>query len=200
MSTNTPRYGWVLPDVGGDEDQWGAKLNSIFTNGPGAPLGIDERLFELQTIVRGDPVLAAPAAGSSVQKVAEAALPRAGGQMTGAVQTHSGTIKVVEFTNVSGAVHCDLAQGNWFRIKPNGAINIVLDNVPNVVGQAVAIIIQIDRAPSLPAWPANVRWPFALAPSTFSTLGLDTFALLTLGDAVPANQFWTGSKVQEDCR
>lgn len=64
MNDPTTRYGLVLPDVGGDVGAWGGMLRTIFGEDTGPPLGLD-------AIIGG------------IEDVANAALPTAGGTMTG---------------------------------------------------------------------------------------------------------------------
>jgi hypothetical protein len=68
--TTTPNYGLTKPEVGASEDTWGTKLNTNMT------------LIDTQMEVSTDGI-------ASTLVIANAALPKAGGALTGAVTTTS---------------------------------------------------------------------------------------------------------------
>jgi hypothetical protein len=102
----TPNFGWTLPTVGADDDGWGTILNvNTFI------AGIDADVW-------------------TIKGTADAALPKAGGTLTGRVDALSGRMKIVALGSVSGTVHLDLSLGNYFTLTSGGNITLDFTNVP----------------------------------------------------------------------
>ncbi len=91
MAVNDPttNFGWNLPQDQGDPGVWGALLNKIFGEDAGAVPGIDKVVNDVKT-------------------TADAALARAGGNMSGRVDVETAAWDLVNLGSMSGAVDLDL--------------------------------------------------------------------------------------------
>lgn len=151
MADPTTNYGWDLPTVGGASGTWGTQLNTIFQD-------IDDDVF-------------------AVSGVASAALPKAGGAMTGRLDAHSGTLKLVAKGTINGAQSLDLSAANYFTMTINGATTLSVSNVPAGTW-ATGIILRIVNGGSSITWPASFKFPGGTAP-VLTTSGTDMLALVT---------------------
>lgn len=150
MATTT-NYGWTLPTVGDDSGAWGTILNTLIQ-------AIDTAL-------------------KAVSTVANAALSKAGGVMTGRVDALTSTMALVAKGTVSGATALDVATGQYFTATISGATTFSFSNVPSGTW-ATAVLIRLTNAGSSVTWPATVKWPSGTAP-TLTTSGVDLVALIT---------------------
>jgi hypothetical protein len=150
MATSA-NYGWILPTPEGDVNTWGEKLNVIFAT-------------DTTTVDCIDTVVAA------ISAVANAALPLAGGTMTGDVH-FSSTARLTENENtMSSGTQIDWANGNFFT-KNLGAGNTTI-TFANLPADGTVQFITVDfRQPSggngTVTWP-TVIWQDSVAP-TLST-------------------------------
>jgi hypothetical protein len=151
MADPTTAFGWDLPTVGGASGTWGTQLNTIFQD-------IDDDL-------------------ASVQTTAGAALPKAGGAMTGRLDAHSGTLKLVAKGSISGAQSLDLSAANYFTMTITGSTTISVSNVPSGTW-ATGLILRIVNGGSNITWPAAFKFPGGTAP-VLTTSGTDMLAMVT---------------------
>ena len=122
MAVNDPttNYAWDLPLSGGDSGAWGTLLNAILGDDS---TGIDAVLY-------------------AASVVASAALPKAGGTMTGAMVVATETFTPVNLgTGLSGAVALNLATGNVFYGTVTGACTISFSNIP---AGAVFVTLELE--------------------------------------------------------
>lgn len=157
MAYNDPttNYGWDLPTEDGDAGSWGNKLNEIFGN---ATTGIDKKLKD-------------------VSDVANAALPKAGGAMTGRVDIKNEAYTLVNKGSMSGAVQLDCSAGNFFYGSTTGNItSVTLQNVPSGF---FCGMFEINAGGShTVSWGAAWDWPGGSAPAQTAS-GRDLYVFYT---------------------
>jgi hypothetical protein len=134
---------------GGDNGSWGSKLNTA-----------------LDTIVAGV---------NANEAAAAAALPLAGGAMTGRIDAKTATMAHVALGNVSGAVPLDLSAAQHFSASLSGAVVFSFTNTPAGV---TGVVLRLTAAGAAAiTWPAGTQWPGGSAPA-FSA-GVDVIVMLT---------------------
>lgn len=148
---DTTNYAWTKPTPGGSSGTWGTELNTALDD-------IDADLF-------------------TVSGTASAALAKSGGAMTGRLDAHSGTLKLVAKGTISGAQSLDLSAANYFTMTINGATTISVSNVPSGTW-ATGLILRIVNGGSSITWPASFKFPSGTAP-VLTTSGTDMLALVT---------------------
>lgn len=149
---DTTNYGWTKPTVGGDSGAWGTILNALFDD-------VDSDV-------------------KSVEDKADAALPKAGGAMTGRLDGHSGTIKLVAKGSISGAQSLDLSTGQYFTATITGNTTFSVTNVPSGTFATPLFLRLTNAGAHTITWPASFRWPGGGAPSLTSS-GVDMLAFVT---------------------
>jgi hypothetical protein len=160
MADPTTNYGWNLPDVAGDAGAWGGLLNTILED-------IDAKLY-------------------TADGIADAALPVAGGTMTGHMETFTQAAKGASLTGGSGTKTVDLAVANYYEIGAlSGAVVIDLVNVQSASGFFEAVIIRLSNAGNASSitfkyegFTENILWQDGVDP-TWTTGGLDIIVLYT---------------------
>ena len=158
--TATTNYGWQMPDNASENNAWGTDLIEVFNKASG-PAGID-------VVVKG------------IDTVASAALPKAGGTMTGLVKTKGAAETVNPKGNISGAVSFDLSLGQFITCTVTGTVtSVTFTNVPTT-GFATPIILKITNGQSSGAWTwgSSFKWASAAQPVLTST-GVDLVSLVT---------------------
>jgi len=159
MATQDPtaNYSWDLPAVGGSSGTWGTELNTII----------------------GDTTTGIDAIVKAVSVVANAAVPKAGGTMTGDLVILTENYTTVNSGNLTGAIAFDLDTANCFYGTVTGAISgITFSNVPTS-GKACFFSIEITNGGSQTiAWPSAVKWPGGTTP-TLTTSGVDILVFYT---------------------
>lgn len=168
FSDPTPNFGWALPDVSGDTDAWGTLLNEIF--GGDSPVdGIDTVLNDVKT-------------------TADAALARAGGDMSGRVNVNVADWDLTDLgAAVSGTTDLDLDAANYFHGTVTGNTTFTFSNVPTS-GRVQFFVVEVtdDGGGHSLTWPAAVQWPSGTAP-TPSTGGTDIYVLVTRDGGTTVN-------------
>ena len=157
MATQDPttNYNWDLPTVAGSSGAWGTALNTIF----------------------GDDSTGIDAVVKAISDVADAALPLAGGTMTGELVTLTQTFTLSNLgATMSGAVAMDLDAANFFYGTVTGTVTFSFTNVPT---GGVFVMLEITNGGSQTInWPASVNWPGG-TPPTLTTAGVDLISLVT---------------------
>ena len=161
---NTVNYNWVKPTVGGDIGTWGAELNTELD-------GID-------TTVK------------AVSDVANAALPLAGGTMTGELSIVCATYREVSMLNQSGAVSIDLSQGVGFSLTFNGSTTFSFTNIPHIRDFTTFWMRLVNGGTVSITFPAGVKWTNGTTP-TFSISGIDVIEFVTF-NASAGSPTWYG--------
>ena len=164
MPDPTTNFTWDLPDVGGDVGQWGTLLNNILDS-------IDSNLHTAKTL-------------------AEAALPRAGGEI-------SGEVLVARDRYAIGAIGSDntaalnLANRRCFTLTITGNASIIFQNVPATGFVFVALNVAHNQARTI-TWPNSVSWPANEAP-VLQSGGNSIFHLQTWDGGTNWYGVWVGT-------
>lgn len=148
----TTNFGWETPDVGGDEGTWGTLVNAALEAADG----------DLQ----------------AVSDVADAALPKAGGVLTGRLDAKTATIARQDLGAISGVNELDLAVAQYFTMEISGATALSFDNVPSGTF-VVGVILEIVMGGSQITWPASVIWSSGTIPTLSSNGSKDVVVLLS---------------------
>jgi len=152
----TTTRGWTLPTDGGSSDTWGDILNS--TTFPAIDTDV-----------------------TSVETTADAALPKAGGTMTGNIALTSATSTITALGSVSGAQALDCSLGSFFTLTCSGAVTLSLTNVPT---GGSGIIVKITNGTLGVTHPTGTLWAAGSAPTLSS--GTDWIGyILTNGATAP---------------
>lgn len=154
MGTHTTtNYSWIIPDDLSENNVWGAELVTAFND-----IDVDV---------------------NAVSIVAAAALPKAGGTMTGAVVSKVDGQTTYAKGDISGAVTFDLSNGQFITCRVTGAVtSVTFSNLP---ASATPVILKIENGQSSGAWVwgSAYKWTGGVQPvlttSGFDILGLVTF-------------------------
>ena len=153
----TTNYNWNIPDVSGDIGTWGGILREII----------------------GDDVTGIDAVLKAVSDVANAALPLAGGTLTGEVKHKASRFTSVNLgATLSGAVAMDLDAGDYFYGTVTGNPTFSFSNIP-ASGDVVFVMLEITNLGAhTPTWPAGMQWTGGTEP-TWTTSGTDIVTFVT---------------------
>lgn len=152
----TTARGWTLPTDGGSTDAWGGILNT-------------QTFADIDTDV------------TAVETTAEAALPKAGGTLTGHVAVTSASTTITALGSVSGAVSIDCSLGSMFTLTCTGAITLTLTNVPT---GGLGILLRIANGTVGVTHPSGTLWAAGSAPTL--SAGTDWIGyILTNGTIAP---------------
>jgi len=163
----TANFSWSTPVVGGSSGTWGTILNTLFD-------AIDTDL-------------------QAVSDVADAALPLAGGTMTGniAILTEDYTINALG--NITGnPFDVDWADANYQYGTLTGNATLTFSNPPTT-GRVGTLILEITNGAAFTlTWPGTVVWDGAVAP-TLKASGVDTVAFTTRDGGTTYRGYSAGS-------
>lgn len=162
----TANYSFNEPVVNGSTGVWGGELNANWAS--------------LDTLLK------------AVSDVADAALARAGGTMTGNLKALTLTYTLTdEGTGLSGAVALDLSTADFFVLSITGGVTLTFTNVPST-GSVVFVTLEITSNGAGVSWPAAVKWSNGVAPTQSG--GTDIYTLYTRDGGTT----WYGARVLED--
>lgn len=149
---NTSEYGWPVPTVGGSGGTWGTELNDFF----------DDHI---------EPKI------KSVEDTANAALPKAGGALSGEIEIKTERYAFVDKGGLSGGVSFDLNAANVQAGEVTGDItSISFSNWPSS-GKAEFVTLELtDGGAHDISWPSSIKWDGASEPSLQGT-GVDVIIL-----------------------
>jgi hypothetical protein len=167
--TTTTNYSFVKPEVGASAGTWGTKLNNDLDS-------IDTEIKTVET------------AAAAAQADATAALPKAGGVMTGEVDILTQRAKEVALGSISGAQALDLDLAMAFSMTITGATTLSFSNVPSGGSFVIGVILQITNGGSDITWPGTVEWAGGTAP-TLTAAGTDIVTLVSFDDGTT----WQGA-------
>lgn len=165
----TDVFGWTVPTEGGDAGTWDTILNDC----------IDD---DIEGTV------------NTVKTTADAALPKAGGTMTGNLKTLTQTETVVnEGASLSGTVDFDLSAGNWFYGTVTGNITTqTFSNVP-ASGTGIVVLVELTNGGAHTiTWDASITWDGNTTP-TLQSSGVDMLVFTTRDNGTNwyGVHFWT---------
>ena len=165
--TTTSNYGLTKPEVSGSFGSWGTKMNT----------NLDTLDTQLQ----------------AVSDVADAALPVAGGVMTGVLHAKTATTPVVNLGNMSGSTDLDCSSGDYFYGTVVGVTTFTASNVP-ISGKAYGFVLEITNGGSATVnWMSGVKWAGGTAP-TLTVSGTDILVFTTRDGGTT----WRGVLTQAD--
>lgn len=143
----TDKYGWTMPTVGGSAGTWGTELNTL----------VDDEIEEQV---------------KSNENTAAAALPKAGGVLTGEVEIKTERYATVDLGNISGTTTMDLSSANFFYGTISGSTTFAFSNWPSS-GKTEFVTLELTNGGSgSVSWPAAVEWDGGSAP-TLQSSGTD---------------------------
>lgn len=176
MATNpTTNYNFGKPTVGGSVDAWGTENNAAWD-------AVDAALK-----VSGEDK------ADAAQATADAALPLAGGVMSGRTDEFTGTIQFNNLVGVTGAQDLDLALANYHRVALVGNPTFSFTNVPSVAWGVVVLIVDLTNASGRTiVWPASVtEWVQGSQPAASNAH--DVYAFIS----IDAGTSWQGARIME---
>jgi len=162
--TTTTNFGLTKPEVGASSGTWGAKLNT------------DMDLIDTQMQVN---VVAAAAA----QTTADAALPVAGGVMTGEVDVLTERLAETALGSISGANDLDLDLSNTFSMTITGATTLSVINAPTAGSFVLGLLLLVTNGGTNVTFPGSFEFPGGTTP-TLTTSGVDLIAAVSFDGGV----------------
>jgi hypothetical protein len=166
---STTNFGWTKPTVSGDTGAWGTLLNAALD--------------------------AADASLKLIADIANAALAKAGGVMSGRVDLWTATIKRIDMGSINGAQNIDISLAQYFTITVGGALTPSFTNPPAGTF-ATAVVLRITNAGAFViTWPASVKWAARTVP-VLTAAGVDMVMFITDDNGVS----YRGIVVAKDIR
>ena len=151
----TANYSWVIPTVDGSNGVWGELLNDIFDSGTN----------NLDDLIK------------AISDVADAALPAAGGTLTGTLKVLDTEYTVVAKGNISGAVTFDLATGNMFTATITAEVTSV--TFTNVPAEGCVVTLRLVNSGAYAFGTGTKNWPGGSPPSDLATAGTHIVTAVT---------------------
>lgn len=150
MADPTTNFSWDLPDIG--SSNWGVASRTLYQ--------------DIDTDV------------SAVKTTADAALPKAGGVLTGEVEHESSIYAQTDKGSVSGAQTLDLDNGDHFKATATGAVTWTVNNWA-ASGKVQYLMLKLTNGGAgTQTFPAAWTWDGNTAP-TFQSAGVDTIVAYT---------------------
>jgi hypothetical protein len=168
--TFTTNYNLTKPEVGASTGTWGTKLNADLDS-------IDTQMKTNETDA------------AAAQATADAALPKAGGVMTGRVDAKTAAYALSALGNVSGVTSLNLGNFQMFTATVVGATTFTFDSPPPGTFVSGFFLLLEDGGANV-TWPVNVDWEAGVEP-TLTDPGFDLFAFVTFDNGTT----WYGTVV-----
>jgi len=157
----TPNFQIEIPDVGADFDTWGGILNNALGTG-GSEEADPPNTFDQVMQDNAD-------AAAAAQASADAALPKAGGAMSGRLDGLTSSVQLIDLgiTGGTNVVNMDLALANFFLSQPasGSGPTYTFINAPTVTnGVTIAFISIVAGGLATIAWDPLIRFPNGVNP------------------------------------
>lgn len=162
MPDPTSAFGWNPPNVAGDSGSWGTILNTLIDD-------VDSDLNDVKT-------------------TADAALPKAGGTMTGPIDIATSTAALVAKGTVSGAVTLNLATANAFTATVGANTTFSFVGAPATAGVILGAILRLTNGGAFTTTWTNVKWSNG-APPPLSASGTDLIVFVSFDNGAT----WIGA-------
>lgn len=159
MPTPTTNYALDKPVVAGDAGAWGAQLNAD--------------LDTIDTVMQANEDAAAAA-----QATADAALPVAGGTMTGELDLLTAKATRVDLGSIATTATLDFDLANAWTATVGGTVTLAVANVPSGTFVVGGILQLTNGGSSVVTWPAAFTWEGGTVP-TLTTSGVDLIAFVS---------------------
>ena len=166
----TDVFGWTMPTVGGSPGTWGQELNDLFDND-----------------IEGDV--------STIKTTADAALPVAGGTMTGELKILTETLTLVNSGNLTGAIAFDMDTAEYFYGTVTGNVTGITFNNLVASGSVEFFTLELlNGAAFTITWPAAIVWDGGIEP-TLQAAGTDVIVFWTRdgGTTIRASQSYSAA-------
>ena len=167
---NTDVFSWPMPTVGGSPGTWGQELNDLFDD-------------NIETTV------------SAIKTTADAALPIAGGTLTGELKILTEILTLVNGGNLTGAIAFDLDAAEYHYGTVTGNITGITFNNLVASGSVEYFTLELTNGGAFTvAWPAAVVWDGGVEP-TLQTAGVDVIIFWTRdgGTTIRASQAYSAA-------
>ena len=162
----TPNFGWIEPVDGGSAGTWGTLLNDIF----------DAQDTDLQ----------------AVKDTADAALPKAGGVLTGQIEVATERYKTLDKSSPPGAITFFFASASYQFANITGDMTVSFTGFPTSGTAGYLTLELVNGGAHTITWPASVKWDGDAAP-TLRSAGVDVLVFLTRDGGTTIRGFQTGS-------
>jgi hypothetical protein len=160
-TTPTTNYSFGKPTVGGSSDVWGTELNTA--------LDLIDTTIKLRedSIDTNTANIATNASDiTATEVVADGALQRAGGVMTGRIDAKTSTLQSDSDLTATGAVALDMASAQAHELDLSGNITaLTFTNTPSVAGSMFAALIEVKADGFTIVWTDVDRWAGGSAPT-----------------------------------
>lgn len=167
--SHTTHYDYIKPEVASDTDAWGGFWNTNADD-------IDADLYDIQVALDAEEVVGA------------AALPKAGGTMTGRVDLHSTRTAIVAAGNLTGTHTFALSAGDAYTGTVTGAVALTFTPVSGA-GMVSSFVLHLTNGGAYAVtWPVTVKWSGGLEPALTAS-GTDVLAFLSFD----AGTTWIGA-------
>ncbi len=159
-----------MPTVGGSPGTWGQELNDLFDD-------------DIEGEVSG------------VKTTADAALPKAGGTMTGELKILTEVLTLINSGNLTGAIAFDMDTAEYFYGTVTGNVTGITFNNLVASGSVEFFTLELLNGGAFTiTWPAAVVWDGGIEP-TLQTAGTDVIIFWTRdgGTTVRASQSYSAA-------
>ena len=158
--TTTTNYSFTKAEDQASSGTWGSKGNTNLDL-------IDTEIKTRETEI------------DATETVANAALPKAGGAMSGEIDILTSRATRVDIGNISGTGTLDFDAANAWTATVTGTVTIALSNVPSGTFIVGGILKLTNGGSSVVTWPGAFKWEGGTAP-TLTTSGVDIIAFVSL--------------------
>ena len=162
--TTTVNYSFTKPEDQASSGTWGSKLNTDLDS-------IDTQIKNRETEI------------DATEVVANAALPKAGGAMTGEIDTLTTRATRVDLGNISGTGTLDFDAANDWTATVTGTVTIEFSNLPTGTFSYAGTLLLTNGGSSAVTWDGAFKWEGGNKP-TLTASGVDLISFITYDDGV----------------